>query len=128
VTAVGVPSVAALWTGVWKTLARPGPPTLEDFAVAIELLVAAIALQLSELGYSVANHEPGKFIGLKGGIAFGLVSIVLPVFALWIRFSYQTGAGEWTLNLSVAKRSSLLAFAILGGTFLVNYFSGPVLS
>lgn len=126
-TSVGIPAIAAVWATVWKVLAHPGRPTVMDFAIGIELIVAAVVFELSELGYSLANEAPGKFIGYEVGIVFALLAFVLPAFACWMRFGYQAAGGQWVQSASLVAWSSALGCAILGGTFAADYFSGYIL-
>src|SRR3954468_15154709 len=54
-TSVALPVLTAALGAVWKRLAKPGLPSSEDWSLALELLLAAVVVQMTYLAVDVVQ-------------------------------------------------------------------------
>lgn len=129
---VAIPVITTVLACVWKLLSKEGRYVGDDFLVAIELLVAAVCVQLTFIGQDVIqavspsleeNKKLAEVIGIRAGLLTAVGLVVLPVFAAGLRYHAQNSQ----LSTDVAVRLSLAACALLTAVFLANYFLYAVL-
>src|SRR3954447_11880877 len=54
-TSVALPVLTAALGAMWKMLAKPGLPSSEDWSLALELLLAAVVVQMTYLAVDVVQ-------------------------------------------------------------------------
>ncbi|MFP5347764.1 MAG: hypothetical protein ACLGIA_12160 [Actinomycetes bacterium] len=120
-TAVVLPVVTAFVAGLFKYLAKDGPITPSDALLAADLLVAALALQVTYLGTGLVGLAAGDPFG--GRVAFARLAFLLLIFVIslcftaWIKHSVSVNEG---VTWSLAVGSGTWAGLVLAATFAFN--------
>jgi hypothetical protein len=123
---IAIPVITTVLACVWKLLSK-NKWVPDDFLVAVELLVAAICVQLTFIGQDVIeavtpgyteNHRLAAVMGIRAGLLTAVGVVILPVFAVVLRYHTQ----QSQLTTDVAFRLSLGACALLVAVFVANYF------
>jgi len=128
VNAVAIPVLLVIALNAWKLLARPGDPAPEDRMYGLDLVVVAMAYQLSELGlfYHGERTHPDvdySFVVNFSWIMVGLLVVVMFALVVFLRrLGYKRLApGLWELQEVPRVVINRVGLGTLIVVFLLNY-------